>query len=298
MKILLAIIVSAALDSSYMAIGDQMDLRLQATYEQTEPPVSLPLYAETLVPGIEIVNRTIVDTTRLDNGQVQLTQYLTLTSFKDSLFYINPIPFVSGADTFYSEALTLNIIQPFDIDTANAITDIKPIESAPHWFWGWFRWVLLALGLLALAAGVYFLITWLRRRLHNDQEPVNPELLRPAEEVALEKLNKIRDEKIWQTGQFKQYHTELTDVIREYIGRRFDIRSIEKTSDETLLALKPLMKDQTDLYRQLNDMLRLADLVKFAKWTTTPLENEQALNTAYDFVHTTTPKPAEEGGEV
>ena len=297
MNILLAIIVSATLDSSYMAIGDQTDLKLQATYELSDESVSMPLYGETLVPEIEIVDRTIVDTTRLSNGQVQLTQYLTLTSFKDSLFYIDPIPFVSGKDTIFSEGFSLNIIQPFEVDTANAITDIKPIEAAPRWIWGWLRWVLLGLGIVALVSGGYFLIRWIRQHLSHDQEPVNPELLRPAEEVALEKLDKIREEKIWQDGKLKQYHTELTDVIREYIGRRFDIRSTEKTSDETLRAMKPVMKDNTDLYTKLSNMLRLADLVKFAKWTTTPDENEQALKTAYDFVHTTTPETTEEGGE-
>lgn len=297
MNILLAIIVSATLDSSYMAIGDQTDLKLQATYELSDGSVSMPLYGETLVPEIEIVDRTIVDTTRLSNGQVQLTQYLTLTSFKDSLFYIDPIPFVSGTDTIFSEGFSLNIIQPFEVDTANAITDIKPIEAAPRWIWGWLRWVLLGLGIVALVSGGYFLIRWIRQHLSHDQEPVNPELLRPAEEVALEKLDKIREEKIWQDGKLKQYHTELTDVIREYIGRRFDIRSTEKTSDETLRAMKPVMKDNADLYTKLSNMLRLADLVKFAKWTTTPDENEQALKTAYDFVHTTTPETTEEGGE-
>ena len=34
-------------------------------------------------------------------------------------------------------------------------------------------------------------------------------------------------------------------------------------------------------------MLQLADLVKFAKWHTTPDENEQALSTAYEFVKET-----------
>ena len=41
-------------------------------------------------------------------------------------------------------------------------------------------------------------------------------------------------------------------------------------------------------------MLQLADLVKFAKWTTTPDENELSLRIAYDFVHQTTPVANEE----
>ena len=83
----------------------------------------------------------------------------------------------------------------------------------------------------------------------------------------------------------KEYQTDLTDVVREYIGRRFEVHSTEKTSDETLREMKPLI--DKDLYGRLSKMLQLADLVKFAKWHTTPDENESALTTAYDFVNET-----------
>ena len=58
--------------------------------------------------------------------------------------------------------------------------------------------------------------------------------------------------------------------------------------------MKPLLKEQKELYEKLRKMLSLADLVKFAKWTTTPDENELSLKTAYDFVHETTPVVEEE----
>lgn len=295
MNILLAIVVSAVLDSAYMAIGDQMDLRLQATYEPADVAagdgvkgIQMPLYGQSLTPEIEIVDRTAIDTTILSDGRTQLTQYLTITSFKDSLLYIKGIPFVAGNDTFWSEGISLNVIQPFEIDTTNAITDIKPIAKAPIWVWGIVRWILLGLGILALIAGIYYLMRWIERNRKPEEEPINPELLRPAEEVALEKLDAIKAEKKWQDGKVKEYQTELTDVIREYIGRRFDVRSSEKTSDETLKAMKPLLSEQKDLFERLRKMLTLADLVKFAKWTTTPDENEKSLTTAYEFVKETT----------
>ena len=117
------------------------------------------------------------------------------------------------------------------------------------------------------------------------EEVIEPELLRPADEVALEKLDEIKAQKIWKDGKVKEYQTELTDVVREYIGRRFDVQSTEKTSDETLRAMKPLI--DKELFSKLSKMLQLADLVKFAKWHTTPDENEQALSTAYEFVNET-----------
>ena len=287
MNILLAIIVSAAIDSTTLFIGDQTNVHLQATCDQSEQ-VQMPVYGETLIPEIEIVERTNVDTTKLKDGRYQLNQTLTVTSFKDSLFYINPLPFVSGEDTFWSEGLMLNVIQPFEIDTTLAITDIKPIAKAPIWVWGIIRWILLAILLIGLGIGSYYLYVFVGKRKGVIPEaPKEP--ARPAEEVALEKLDQIKEAKIWQQGQVKEYHTELTDVVREYIGGRFDIRSSEKTSDETLRAIKPVLSDKKSLYEQLRKMLSLADLVKFAKWTATPDENEMALKTAYDFVRETTP---------
>lgn len=285
---IMALVVSAAIDSTTLFIGDQTDLHLRATCEKSEE-VQFPTLTEELIPGIEIVDQTIIDTTTLNDGRVQYNQYLTLTSFQDSLFYINPLPFVSNGDTIWSESMTLNVVQPFEIDSTDiAITDIKGIYKAPIWWWGILRWVLLALAIAGVGIGGYYLITFIRKRYSNDSEELTPtEPLRPADEVALEKLDAIREEKIWQTGQVKEYHTQLTDVIREYIARRFDVSSVEQTSDETLTAMRPLLNDKRELYDQLRKMLQLADLVKFAKWTATPDENEMSLRSAYTFVKET-----------
>ena len=299
-NLLLAIVVSASIDSTMLMLGDQTDMHLQVTQEKDEK-VEWPVFGETLQEGLEIVDRTIVDTTTLPDGRLQLNQYLTLTSFQDSLFSINPVAFASGEDTFFTEAMALNVIQPFEVDTTLAITDIKDIEKAPIWWWGIIRWILLALLLVALGVGIYYLVQWYRKRQQPEEEIIEPELLRPAEEVALEKLDAIKEAKIWKDGKVKEYQTDLTDVVREYIGRRFDVQSTEKTSDETLREMENiLVKGQGDkvqctkedgkaLYERLKKMLQTADLVKFAKWHTTPDENESALNTAYDFVKETTP---------
>ena len=295
-NLLLAIVVSASIDSTMLMIGDQTDMHLTVTHEAGEQ-VQWPVFGESLQDGVEIVDRSAIDTTTLPDGRLQIHQDLKLTSFKDSLFAINPIAVVSGEDTFLTAPMALNVIQPFEVDTTLAITDIKDIERAPIYWWGIIRWILivvLSCGLIWLGFRLWRKYDTYRKR--EKEEPVDPELLRPADEVALEKLDEIKAAKIWKDGKVKEYQTELTDVVREYISRRFGVQSTEKTSDETLRAMKPLI--EKDLFERLKGMLQLADLVKFAKWHTTPDENESALTTAYDFVQETTPpKPSPQGRE-
>lgn len=291
LNILLAIVVSASIDSTMLMLGDQATLHLEAQCAPGEQ-IQLPQLGETLIPDIEIVSRSKVDSTTTPDGLMQISQDLVITAWNDSLYAIAPLPFVDGhGDTSYSEALSLNVVQPFELDTTMAITDIKPNVDAPVWWWGIIRWILLGILIAGIIAAGWWAIRYVKRQQAGEAEAPEPE--RPAEEVALEKLDHLRDEQLWQQGQQKAYHSELTLVIREYIARRFHVRSTEKTSDETLREMRLILQDNKELYSALEAELRLADLVKFAKWHAYDDENEQALATAYRFVHETTPTQPE-----
>ena len=289
LTILLSIVINTSLDSTVVCLGDQTGLRFEATCAPDEY-VTFPRFGKELIDGVEIVRQSGIDSTTDQQGK-HYKQELMLTSFEDSLFFIEPLTFVSGNDTAYSETITLNFVQPFVLDSTIAITDIKALQKAPIWWWGYIRWILLAL----LLGGIGFLVWWLLGKIGNYEGKYIPaakkEPERPAEEVALEELDRIREQKIWTQGLAKQYHTELTDVLRTYIARRFGVASTEKTSDETLQAMKPILSEQRELHASLSKVLRLADLVKFAKWQATPDENEQALHIAYEFVNETKPAP-------
>ncbi len=283
--------VTASIDSTELWVGDQAQMHLQVQ-QKTEEVVDFPVYGEEVIAGIEIVSRADKDTVTQADGSIIVSQDYTITSFKDSLFLIPAIPFVHNGDTLLSNPLTLNVIQPFEVDTAsNAITDIKPIYAAPIWWWGIIRWILLGLGIIGLGVGIYYLVRYIRaHKKDGTLFHAEPEIIRPAEEIALEKLDKIKEEKIWQSGRVKEYFTDITDVLREYMDNRYHIDAQEMTSNEILTALKPLLAEQKDLLARVKEMLRVADLVKFAKWTTQPDENELALRTAYTFVNETTPQ--------
>ena len=298
LSIILSIVVSASIDSTSLMVGDQTKLHLEVTQDASEN-VEFPVYGNQLINGIEIVKHLPKDTTRQKDGRLTVRQDLTLTSFQDSLFYIEPQRFVCDGETLFTSPLALNVVQPFVIDTADMqIFDVKDIVKAPIWWWGIIRWILLAIAIIAVGFGVWWLIRFLRKRRQAEQaEPIDPELLRPAHEVALEKLDKIKEEKLYLQGRDKDYQTQLTDVVREYLSRRFDVSSQEMTSDEILSEMKPLLAEQKELYSQLLSMLRLADLVKFAKHRPLPDENETSLRSAYNIVKETIPAEKAEDEE-
>ena len=108
----------------------------------------------------------------------------------------------------------------------------------------------------------------------------------PPHQIALDALDNLRFKKIWQSGRIKDYHTELTDIIREYLNGRFYIHAPEMTTDEIMEALK--VTASNDQARQkIWQTLTMADLVKFAKMQPLPLEHDASFNNAFDFVKET-----------
>ncbi|MBK6445857.1 MAG: hypothetical protein IPF81_11350 [Bacteroidetes bacterium] len=99
------------------------------------------------------------------------------------------------------------------------------------------------------------------------------------------------EEKLWQQGLYKQYHSSVSDTLRAYIEGRFEINALELTTDETMSRFRGNML-RDDARQKLYGILQLADMVKFAKVIPIGSENEQSMTDAIQFVMLT--KPAEE----
>ena len=113
-----------------------------------------------------------------------------------------------------------------------------------------------------------------------------PQEIIPASTIAIEKLQKLRDGKIWEQGKIKEYQSELTYVIREYLENRYNINALENTTIEINQDLKKLNLKES-LTTDLQNILQVADLVKFAKAQPDQNVHEQFLDKAVEFVQTT-----------
>lgn len=280
------ITVKAKIDSTQMWIGNQTAFRFEVVQSPNQK-VILPIFSDTIVGALEIVQQQKLDTVKLNDTRIQVNAHYVVTSFQDSLIYVPQYPFVVGKDTIWSNSASIKVIQPFKIDTAShTIADIKPVFK-PNFNWGeFFKKVVLisvVVGLIVLLILLLLKFTG-RKTIFNTEKP---KPIIPAYVEALDKLDKIKNEKTWQRGRIKEYHTELTDVVRYYIERAFNINSLELTSEEILQKTQFLKFDKPAAYDGLKQMLQLADLVKFAKWSPTPSDNELSLLNAYLFVNQT-----------
>ena len=278
--------VSATMDSTILLVGEQTRLTFTVA-QMRDRQVCAPVFSDTIVSGLEIVERLPLDTQLADDGLLLVSQSYVLTSFDSALYFIDAQPFVDGTDTLYSNPLSLKVVS-IPVDTAqHAIADIKPVYAPPFdWPLFWLI-VLITLGVVALAVIGFFVYRYVKRHAAPSAEVAEPQDLRPAHEIALERLDVIKAEKLWQQNRAKEYHTQLTDVVRDYIARRFGICAVEQTSAEILAGIQPELSGQKTVYADLKTLLTTSDLVKFAKYKPLVSEDEKSLALAYQFVEAT-----------
>lgn len=266
----------ARLSEDTILLGDQTTLSIQRahTYPSTD---------QLSQNGIVALGQEF-DTAK----HLQLT---TLTSFEPGVHFVRLSP---------DDSLQLTVLD-VDVDTTTTeIRDIAPIEKVPYTFWEIFRWVLLALVVIALAvAGWWFWMKWKSGKV-SDWFANVPVDTRTPEERALDRLEELRQSQMWQSGKTKEYHTELTDAVRTFIEEATGIRATEMTSDETVEEIENLkLKIETSL---LKEIFTTADLVKFAKSEPLPHEHDRSMSEAVQFVkelwqQVKPADPADEGKE-
>lgn len=275
--------VRSIIDSTYILIGDQINIKLEA-----ELPVgyqlNFPQLKDTIIDKIEIINISPVDTITLANSRWRLIQDVLITSFDTGFYVIPSMAFVSGqpADTFRTKNLALEVFT-MEIDTTKGITDIKLPIDAPLTLSELLPYILAGLILLITVLVIYRMILRARKNKPILGRPPKPAV--PPHITAINELDKLASSKLWQQNKVKLYYSTLTEILRIYIEGRFRIFAMEQTTDEILEDLINEGLRQEDFFKKLKEILIIADLVKFAKWQPLPDENQSNLDNAYVFVN-------------
>ncbi len=275
----------ATLESSNILLGDQIKLILEVTYPQGTN-VSFPSIEKMITPNVELIQKGNMEISNASGNMVRSIESVIVTSFDSGSHVIPPFVFrysVGGRTDFVkTNALSINV-KSFKIDESKGPADIKSPYGAPLTLKEILPYIL---GFILIAAIIFFLIYAIPRRkkvlpfLFGEEKPTEPPHV-----IALRELDKIKEKKPWEKGRIKEFYTDISDIMRNYIVQRYQIPALEQTTKETIKEFKRRgnIIDGKSL-EQLNQILALADLVKFAKHSPVIDDHTLTLANAYFFI--------------
>jgi hypothetical protein len=153
----------------------------------------------------------------------------------------------------------------------------------------WLPKILVLLAVLTFA--VWAWRKWkLRDPVKNRIIPERKIPLEPAHVIALRSLEEIQKTAVWKKGQIKTHHAGTSEALRLYLEHRFNFPALERSTAEIKNAIGqlPLRQSETEA---LIEVLTLADLVKFAKWSPAASDHERIVSRSIRFVENTIPVP-------
>lgn len=293
--------IVASITPDSVGVGDPMTLTVDVEHDMMQM-IAFPDFDIERDKLLEQVTPPVLDTLSSDGRRVRIRRSYTFRSFEPGLYNIGKVSVLcmdkNKVDTLYGDDSVRFMIGTFLIDsTSHAIFDLKPQRNLPFKFeeistyamWGGFALVLLIIAIIIFLR----VMAKLGRPVMGLFKPKPPVLPHVAAFKALETL---REEQLWQSGEYKGYYSRLTDILRTYISGRYGVAAMEMTSVEIIAASRELELPRR-CEMELQELLRDADLVKFAKAEFSAELNEKYYETTRLFVDLTKPEEAEPAEE-
>lgn len=278
--------VEQKLDSLQILIGEQTTLHLKVVAKQGQK-IAMPTFqpSQELTPGVEVVEQTAGDTTQLGDNGIQVSRDYILTSFDDKVYAIPALKVKVDGKEYQGNQLALKVLTvPVDTVHPNQFYPPKGVQDNPFLWSEWSHIFWLSVLILLLCVAICYLTLRLKQ---NKPIITHIRIVKkvPAHEKALSEINVIKQQRADNKESQKEYYTQLTNTLREYIVSRFGFNAMEMTSSEIIDRLQSA-GDPKMIY-ELRELFQTADLVKFAKYETLINENDANLVNAINFIDQT-----------
>ena len=300
--------VEATLEQQELLMGQTVKLTLAVKLPTDTAAVSFPMLEQairdkrTFVPLLNdtielLVKHTVANIER--DGANWRAYNLALQAFDSGRYVLPPFELMVEGKPETSNSLTLEVIPvkvkaddqldpfsdilpPFEVNPDPEALEEETEEGLLIW------WLIAAAFLLLVIIGYLFYRFRQTGKFLPFGKPV------PPYQQALSKLKKLQQQNLPQKGKTKEYYTRLTDILRKYLNRQFEVKTIEKTSKEILIEISA--DDRIEKYEGLlKSIFETADFVKFAKVNPSVVENGRCMTDAIRFVNATRPQDKEDG---
>jgi len=245
--------------------------------------IELNIPSDSISPGLEIMK--VSELQLLADQSHGFKTEITIAAEETGFFPINPLNISVNGQTYDTEPLLLGVHSTLTMAFLENIRDYKEGNQITYgvldfikdnWFW-------FVLGIAAIA-GIVYLTLYLNSKKSKPKLVIEPEPVKiPALEIALEKFSELEKKNLWQSGRTKEYHSEISYILREYLEEELSISTLDKTSPEIITSLQKFHFEKP-LLKRIQVSLSLTDLVKFAKQKPNEQENKQVLEDAKNAV--------------
>ena len=266
-------------DRAFATIGDRINFRITVKHA---PEISvLDLRAEDVLKDFEIKEATPFSA-KEGKGISEGKNYV-ITTYQLGEYVIQPFAIQFRARDGKTEELKTNslyvTIESVDKkkDPESDIRGIKGVFRIRSRAWIWFIFVLCASG-IAVGAVLYF-------RQRKEIQSATVEMALSPHDEAYQALNRLRHSDFIRKGQVKLYFFQMSEILRRYFERRYQIRALESTTNEVLQELKRL--ESLENMTLVRDILSFCDLAKFAKYEPPAAEILQTSNQARQIIDQT-----------
>ncbi len=287
--------VSASTDTSAYKVGDYIRYQIEIKHDKGIV-VYLPPVKDS-VKTLEFINALPSEKNEVNNIVTERFHYI-FSKYDSAKVTIPPLPigyteWNSSVKKYINTNPVVITVRTLQVNQQEDIRDVKEPVKFPL---NWLLIGLIMLAIIILGLTGFFLYKYYKKK--KQQKGITaPEVIIPPHEIALNKLAELENKKLWQNGFVKEFHSEVTQIVREYFEARFNFRALELTSSE-IFGVLSFLEEGKSVLSVSEKFFSNADLVKFAKFEPMPRVNEEMMSQAYEIVRSTIPaeKPKTESG--
>jgi hypothetical protein len=252
--------VTTSIDTTKNKIGAEFKLTLKTNVD-TLSKVVFPNVKS--FGALEVIQSYPIDTIRKDD-RYELVKKYGLTQFDSGRYMIPSVKILINKKAFLSDSIQVEVAN-VQVDTLRQkMYDIKDIVPANEGIGDWWKYLLVLIVIAGIGAFIYW---YIKKR---QKQKIEEEIYKTPIEKATSLLNNLEKKELWQHGEIKEYYSELTGIVRNYIEEAIEIPAMESTTSELIEGLKiasqkKKMKLSQETIENLFVVLKQADLVKFAK---------------------------------
>ena len=252
--------IEVFIDSTSIMIGEKIDYYIKI---KSDTLVDIKFSEKPFFLPFEILEEYPLDTAE-NKLDYLFTKKYSLIHFDSGNYWLpNQKLFLNGSLKILDSILIK--VKNVSVDTLKQpLYDIKPIEEVKKNYFDLIKWTLIIILISVFLIGlIYFL--FFKNKIEADSLNSAPPF-----ERAIQELKELESFVLKKDQDYKEYYSSLTGIVRRYLEEDAKVSALESTSDQLLLKLEALKTQgvldlKTQTLNNLKNVLKTADLVKFAK---------------------------------